>query len=74
MDIEEMKRHVRLLEDHFQAESDLAEDIIELGGKISDMTYTFDEGVTAITTALAEMRDALDRNTTAVDELLRRKK
>jgi hypothetical protein len=68
--MQELKRHVRLLEDHFKWDSGIAEELAELGAQIADMISASDENTTALAAAFAEMRAALDRSTDKLNELI----
>jgi hypothetical protein len=70
-DLQELKRHVRLLEDHFEWGSYIAAEISELSARIEEMTESFDENLSAMARAFTEMRTALDRNTETLEELVR---
>jgi hypothetical protein len=63
--IQELRRHVRLLESHFEAEGAIAAELSELGDKVQDMAEALDDH----TTVLGNVLVALDELTAAVKEL-----
>jgi hypothetical protein len=72
-DLQELKRHIRLLEDRFRSENDIAKEIGELSDRVGDVVYALDETTTALAAALAGIRAAIDRNTDKLNELAQRK-
>jgi hypothetical protein len=74
MDIEEMRRHVRLIESYFEEESAIAGQVEELSAQVRDIISAIDEGTAAVVRSFVEMREAVDRNTETLERLARRRK
>jgi hypothetical protein len=73
-DLQELRRHVKLLEDYFEEQNDLAEQIAELKMTVEEMATAFDENLSAMARAFVKMTEAVDLLPDKVNELARRKK